>query len=255
MVKADDATFREVLTRPAQGVLDELIATGAWYEATEAIEAVRVVRLSESARTVSLAVQEPDSSYVLNWRATRTGGRYAFEGQPGPTAERPRASDWAGTEPLRPDDATAFASRTVGGEVEADLADAAPDTLSVFPLNNAVQVFAVIELNKAIQRHLDAPEAVDQVMFTVLATASDRTPDRIEAQYEEGQNALRGGSRMPESDRDAVIDAFLNFTRAQNLDVSREDIQRLLTEVLETAQRGETQRSTPRGNVPIPGSG
>ena len=45
LARGDDATVREKLDRPSQGVLDTLVSNEEWFDATEKIEAVRVVLL------------------------------------------------------------------------------------------------------------------------------------------------------------------------------------------------------------------
>lgn len=96
LAKGDSETFRSLLDRPSQAVLDDLLGTGEWYEATAKIEAVRVVKLDEGTGALQVAVQEPGRAYLLAWTAMPAFESFVFAASPAPGGTRARASDWDG---------------------------------------------------------------------------------------------------------------------------------------------------------------
>ncbi|GMV70797.1 MAG: hypothetical protein AMXMBFR77_06360 [Phycisphaerales bacterium] len=102
--RGDASAARRLLDKPAQSVLDTLVASDEWAEATSRIEAVRIVwiddyaRFSESptAASVAFAVQEPGASYILRWDGTRVFDSWVFGGAPATPEVRVRATAWDG---------------------------------------------------------------------------------------------------------------------------------------------------------------
>lgn len=107
IARGDGKGLRTLLTRNAQGVLEDLQSSGAWEEAAKRIEAVRVVSIQQgvsipghaNATGVVLAVQEPDGAYLLSWAAEHAGDTWVFANAPAPADVRPRASAWDGVGP------------------------------------------------------------------------------------------------------------------------------------------------------------
>jgi len=59
IARGDDETLRDHLTESGERVLDELIASGAWWGATDGIEAVRVVYVAGASNTAAAAPPTP----------------------------------------------------------------------------------------------------------------------------------------------------------------------------------------------------
>ncbi len=96
LAKGDAAHIEPMLDSTSKSVLGELKASGGWDDAVAKIQAVRVVQLagSDAGGMLSLAVQEPGSSYVLNWTITGADGKFVFAGMPASSQVLARASDW-----------------------------------------------------------------------------------------------------------------------------------------------------------------
>lgn len=99
----DSGAMRGMLDRAGQAVLDDLVGTGGWDDATKKIEAVRVVRLNQSgydqpSAMVATAIQEPGGAYVLLWAAKPGGDRYIFSPQLAASGVKARASEWDSAE-------------------------------------------------------------------------------------------------------------------------------------------------------------
>ncbi|MBY0112604.1 MAG: hypothetical protein K2Y21_07270 [Phycisphaerales bacterium] len=99
IVKGDDKAMGNLLISTGKDVLDSLTTSGAWEEATAKIEAVRVVELTAPGEkpqsfTLSLAVQEPGSAYVMRFTATLDNGTYKYTGLPGGRLTRTRANQF-----------------------------------------------------------------------------------------------------------------------------------------------------------------
>jgi hypothetical protein len=99
LARGDEKSMRPMLDRAGQAVLDELIGNGSWGDATASIEAVRIVRLTQSgferpSAMVATAIQDRGGAYVLNWNATPRDTGYVFAPALSPGEVKPRASDW-----------------------------------------------------------------------------------------------------------------------------------------------------------------
>lgn len=102
--RGDAGAARRLLDRPAQGVLDTLVASDEWAEATARIEAVRIVWIDDYARSseaptaasVALAIQEPGASYILRWDGSKVFDSWVFAGVPATPEVRVRATAWDG---------------------------------------------------------------------------------------------------------------------------------------------------------------
>jgi hypothetical protein len=108
MAKGDEDAFGKQLDPSAKMLLDGLVASGEWTDATKAIEAVRIVTIADveppaepdaTAGAVVLAVQEKGSSYVVAFRGKRTGDNWTWTGAGVESGAKPRASAWDGTRP------------------------------------------------------------------------------------------------------------------------------------------------------------
>lgn len=99
IAKGDSKAMSGLLINVGKDVLDQLLASGQWEEATENIEAVRVVELSApGARpesfNVSLAIQEPGVAYLVRFIGTLDNGKYVFTGAPGGRKTHARANQF-----------------------------------------------------------------------------------------------------------------------------------------------------------------
>ncbi len=96
LVRGDSAKLQGMLDPTANTALANLTSSGEWEESTGKIEAIRVVRVNSSGEggLVTLAIQDPDGAYILNWSATKSGERLVFAGAPAADGVKPRASDW-----------------------------------------------------------------------------------------------------------------------------------------------------------------
>jgi hypothetical protein len=102
LAKGDAPAMKRLLTPPGQNLVDELVSTGGWSEATKSIEQVRVVSVSgttEEAPATSLigfAIQGKDGAYLLAWNGARAGDAWVFQHAYCQGDVKPRASDFDG---------------------------------------------------------------------------------------------------------------------------------------------------------------
>jgi hypothetical protein len=99
IAKGDSKAMSGMLVNVGKDVLDQLLASGQWEDATEKIEAVRVVELSAPGAqpqsfNVSLAVQEPGVAYLVRFIGTLDNGKYVFTGMPGGRKTHARANQF-----------------------------------------------------------------------------------------------------------------------------------------------------------------
>ncbi len=133
IARGDAEAMRGLLAQRDQGLLDQLVNSEQWYEATEGIEAVRVVsmdsigRLSEEPEEAELAiaVQDPDGAYVLVWSASMLQGDWVFSAEPSTAQEQARATSFDGMSPEQLAETGADAASLFAGIDSAVLAQLA----------------------------------------------------------------------------------------------------------------------------------
>lgn len=130
LASGDSDTMGSMLTADSKPVLDELVTSGAWYDATDSIEAVRVVQLVDSSSVagdidaiLTFAIQDPDGAYLLSWGAQRAGSGFRFGASQSSDEVRSRASDFDNNVPL-PDMLPTPTSIDLSGEINKALQDA-----------------------------------------------------------------------------------------------------------------------------------
>ncbi|MBK7406198.1 MAG: hypothetical protein IPJ41_16735 [Phycisphaerales bacterium] len=131
--KGDSDGLRKLLDKRDQPILDQLVTNEQWLDATDKIEAVRVVsidsgsRLSEAPeRTeLALAVQDPDGAYVLVWSGKKLFDNWVFTAKPASGEERARAAAWDGLSPTALEDGGAGGVSAFAGVDPAVLAQLA----------------------------------------------------------------------------------------------------------------------------------
>ncbi|MBS0188238.1 MAG: hypothetical protein JSS51_09225 [Planctomycetes bacterium] len=99
IAKGDSKAMSNLMVNVGKDVLDQLLSSGQWEEATSKIEAVRVVELAAPGAkpesfTVSLAIQEPGVAYLVRFTGTQNNGKYVFTGMPGGRKTHPRANQF-----------------------------------------------------------------------------------------------------------------------------------------------------------------
>jgi len=102
LAKGDSKGMKALLTPPAQNIVDELVSTGGWADATKNIEQVRVVTVSgasderPTSSLVGLAIQGKDGAYLLAWNGVRSGDSWVFQHAYSQGDVKTRASDFDG---------------------------------------------------------------------------------------------------------------------------------------------------------------
>jgi hypothetical protein len=115
-LKGDAQAVKSVMERPTASITDELLASGGWEEGTAKIEGIRVVFVSDEAKTSEspdiasfvLAIQEPGAAYVLSWAGRANNNAWTFRSMPSTGATKPRASAWDNRPEAEYADAGAF---------------------------------------------------------------------------------------------------------------------------------------------------
>lgn len=99
LARGDSASLKTMLDAQGKMIVDQLVGSGDWYDATKSIEAVRVASLSGGGGfgALTLAIQDPDGAYVLSWQAMESGGdAWLFMPLPSTNEVKRRVSDWDG---------------------------------------------------------------------------------------------------------------------------------------------------------------
>lgn len=91
IARGDDQALANMLDRPSAGVLDHLVSTGAWSDAVESNQVVRVCALESSngALRVGLGIEDERGAYLLGWNGQQSRGAWTFSAIP---VESPPAS-------------------------------------------------------------------------------------------------------------------------------------------------------------------
>ncbi|MFG0257762.1 MAG: hypothetical protein ACF8GE_07675 [Phycisphaerales bacterium JB043] len=82
LITGDVQSMSSVLSEESQSVLDTLVENGLWSNATDTIEAIRVVSMDDSSPTprFGLAIQEADIAYLLAWEGRSNANAWTFTG-------------------------------------------------------------------------------------------------------------------------------------------------------------------------------
>ena len=94
--KGDNEALRKLLDKSQTGILDSLLASEQWYDATEPIEAVRVVSIDPSSRLnpdpqttkLAIAIQDPSGAYMLGWTGRKVFDDWLFTAVPTDATEQ-----------------------------------------------------------------------------------------------------------------------------------------------------------------------
>ncbi len=192
IASGDDLAMAPVLDPAGRAVLDQLVASGEWYDATGAVEGVRVVYLSQSpdenteARggEVVLAVQEPGEAYVLAWNATNAGEGWRFSAQPSTGQTKARASEWDA------DTMGAFSPAAGSGSDGGGLGMGGGDAMGAMLLADPPLVFFAVEIFRQLGKVMDMDLSEDEVLDPIAQMAGVST-ERVLEVYTEGRLANR----------------------------------------------------------------
>jgi hypothetical protein len=78
----DVQSMSTVLTKQSQSVLNSLVETGQWAKATQRIQQVRIVTVTDAsdAPQVGIGIQESGQAYLLAWEGSMNDGLWQFDG-------------------------------------------------------------------------------------------------------------------------------------------------------------------------------
>lgn len=211
IASGDDLAMAPVLDPAGRAVLDQLVASGEWYDATGEVEGVRLVYLSQSpdenteasAAEVVLAVQEPGEAYVLAWNATNSGDGWRFSAEPSTGQTKARASEW--------DADTMEAFRPGAGDANAGggLGTGGGDAMGAMLLADPPTVFFAVEISRQLTKLVGVDLSEDE-LFGPMAQMTGTSTERVLEVYTEGRLASRerGVKAAP-----AVVGRFIQSAR------------------------------------------
>ncbi len=217
--RGDDEALRSMLDKRQQSILDSLIATEQWYEATEPIEAVRIVSIDAGSRlnpdptttTIGIAIQDPNGAYVLGWSGRKVLDDWLFTAIPTDSKEQRSAKAFDGRLPL------------------ARSADAGVDTNSLFADMPAESLAALAQFG------LDPNNPDPAKLQSFIDEMGDRLPDEVVEQ-------LRSLLEMLQKQLGTDSTSANEDEAASPSDDGGEE-------------RPSRRRNTPHGPVDVPGGG
>ncbi len=232
----DDLAMAPVLDPAGRAVLDQLVASGEWYDATGEIEGVRVVFVSQSpdenteasAAEVVLAVQDPGEAYVLAWNATNSGDGWRFSAEPSTGQTKARASEWDA-------DTMAAFSPSAGDRGSV----AAPLSMSEMLAEDPKIVFVAVEFSRQLLK-VSGLDGLTNAMMAQMAAELGVSESRLTVLAEQGKDAVRGGDLPPPEIAGVFIFAAQAIAEGLGNEITDEQIVEALQEVLqvdETAAR------------------
>jgi hypothetical protein len=82
IAQGDSRALHSMLDQPSQAVLDKLVESEIWQDATDSIIKVRVCTLEEEDQTirVGLGVENLDGAYLIGWEGERIGSNWLYAG-------------------------------------------------------------------------------------------------------------------------------------------------------------------------------
>jgi len=234
----DDISVEAMLDEDARSTLDTLIGTGGWFEATEKIEAMRVVYLEQfppqaenaDEATIVYAVQEPGAAYLLGWDARADGG-WVFSAHPTGDGERPTASAWDGLTLAGYENAT--------GEVGGDSATpGAVEIAAGVDLQDPATLYFLIEVTRQIANQLGMDAEAEMIIDMAAQRAGIDSSATLET-YTEGRLANReDDERLDPEDAGRLIEQARAMAQGFGLTVTEDQI---ITAIAETYQFDEDE--------------
>lgn len=245
-LEGDDSAARSMLDLTGQAVLDRLLVTGGWYDATDELEAVHVVDLSEygsgQGGSVTYALQTPGSAYTLSWNVEPgPGGELAFSGADSSSEERPRASDFAGTSYQAPEtDETEESEAAPSGPPQAVNIQEMDNGLKVISDDAPpIMVYMVIEntanlLSNAIEQEFTGAQLADLLQYS-----EDRAKGlALRKKYQEGQALYDQGESVTVDQLKELVEIaksqceMFRVASEGQLDISEDDMYQALSETV-----------------------
>lgn len=210
LASGDDAALSDSLTLSGRGILDSMLADGSWFDATDKIEAVRVVYLGQqpdldedaSSADFVLAVQEPGGAYTLGWSATETDGGWVMSPVPTADATLPRAADWDGSSMGAYSSAAGWSGATTsgGGELGGSAGDDSFDPeYARLIQSEPILVYMDTEMAKRFfgQMLAAAPDP-DAAIFQAISMQTRLSAADIGELFERGK-AASGRGELPDA--------------------------------------------------------
>lgn len=217
-----------MLDLPGQSVLDRLLITGGWYDATGELEAVRVLELREAGAgqggSVTYALQTPGAAYTLAWTVNPgpDGGLF-FSGEDSDKEERPRASDFAD-----PD------YEAAGGSEPTSTAAGIPnpgDMSSALSSVDPMLIYLAVELNTKIQQDLSIPVSDKSLVMAGISQSMGISAEQAQTMYDQGKSKADAGSKLAAPYVAGLILSMTTITEAQGLAIDRDRIIELYAEL------------------------
>ncbi len=196
IAKGDDRRLASLLDKGDQQILERLKSTDQWIEATDGIEAVRVVSIDSVAKgseepesaQVALAVQDRDGAYILAWSGKKVFDEWLFNATPSSDEERARASEWDGMAPVAAGGADAMAALLAGHQELRDLLTkgmTSPDDLSLEDLQRLKELLAELDVAP--------PGAIEMIEQEIAKRQKRETGGDDEGGGDEGGGGRPGG--------------------------------------------------------------
>ncbi len=219
-LSGDDSQVRSMLDLAGQSVLDRLLITGGWYDATDELEAVRVIELRESGGgqggSVTYALQTPGAAYTLAWTVSPgPGGGLVFSGDAADTEERPRASDFADPN-----------YQATGGSASSSTPSipSAGDMSSALASIDPILIYMTVELNSKILEDLGLPDTDKNLVFAGISQSMGLPAAQAETMYNQGKTNFNSGAKLAAPYVSGLIMSMTIITESQNLSIDRERI-------------------------------
>lgn len=232
LASGDDAALSESLTLSGRGILDSMLADGTWFDATDKIEAVRVVYLGQqpdvdtdafSAEFV-LAVQEPGGAYTLGWSATETDGGWVMSPVPTADATLPRAADWDGSS------MGAYASAAGWSGAVGETAGGALPTDD----DSAVMVFVAAETVARLMGE-DGVGDLEPAMasqFAAMAGGSQQDAEAAIALIAQGKSLVGEGRRVDTAQAQQLVNGLVSAAGMMGQSWGEDDILAAMAEAM-----------------------
>jgi len=227
-LSGDDSEVRGMLDLAGQSVLDRLLITGGWYDATDELEAVRVLELRESGSgqggSVVYALQTPGSAYTLAWSIEPgPGGGFVFSAEGSDSEERPRASDFA--------DPNYEATGGSSNETASTGMPAAGDMSAAMASVDPMLIYMTVELNARIQQDLGLPVADRGLVLSGVAGSTGIPVTQAQSMYDQGKAKADDGAQLAAPYVSGLILSMTTIAESQNLNIDRERIIELYAEL------------------------
>jgi len=234
LAAGDDAAMGGMLDNSSRGILDSMLADGTWFDATDEIEAVRVVFMTQQPdggdtadfSEFVLAIQKPGEAYTLGWSASNTDGGWVMSPISTVDLTLPRASDWDA------DSIGAYESERGWGSGGAPGGNPLGGAGFAEP-NIPMALYVMQQMGEKLAgADLPAGMSLSDAFVQGLVMSGQATEDEAKKMLADGEAAVRRGEKPSTADAKMIIGSLLTTAQMAGMPWDEAQLLKVMADVV-----------------------